>query len=165
MSSPRHLLPLVIAGPRGLHDGAGANADVIYLDSDGTQWIKTGPTKQDWRRAGSRPPPTGAVPDENDLAAYRHWPEVLVARLLTAGLSVERACTVAEDQLRRLRRGEHPRDVMGGWLFSAGVYIPDELAKTLDRMFLETNFANADAEWAWKHLFEAGVHGLPPPPT
>lgn len=156
-------LPLVVAGPRALHDNASANADVVYFDDDGTQWVKTGPTKRDWRRVGGRQPPDAMPQECVTAAAYRQWPHVLVARLLHAGFVESRALDMAEDQLKRLRRGEHPRDVLGGWLFSAGVHVPDELAKTLDRMFLETNFANADAEWAWKHLFEAGVDGLPPP--
>ena len=163
VSGPRNLLPLVIAGPRALHNEASANDDVVYLDDDGTQWIKTGPSKRDWRRAGSRPPPD-ATPDACvDGTAYRQWPHVLVARLLHAGLAESRALDIAETQLRRLRKGDHPRDVMGGWFFSSGVCIPDALAKTLDRMFVETNFTNVDDEWAWKHLFEAAVYDLPPP--
>lgn len=142
---PKNLLPIL--------DAAG-----VYLDSDGSRWIRTDDV---WRRVDPRPRPTSCVPSEDDPLVFRRWPDVLAGRLLDAGFDVERACTIAESQLQRLRRGDHPRDVLGGWLFSAGVHIPDALAKTLDRMFLETNFVNPDDEWVWKHLFEAGVDGLP----
>lgn len=161
---PSNLLPLVIAGPLHIHADASPRDGVIYLDDDGTRWIKTGPGPEDWRRFGGRAPPsTDAATTSVADTAYRQWPQVLRARLVSVGIEDTRACALAETQLRRLRNGDHPRDVMGGWLFSSGVRIPDALAKTLDRMFIETNFTNVDDEWAWKHLFEAAVYDLPPP--
>lgn len=152
MSSPRNIVGS-IADERGL----------VYLDDDGTQWVKD--SQGWWRRAGTRPPPD-AIPEACLAAtAYRQWPHVLVARLIHAGFAETRALDMAEDQLKRLRKGDHPRDVLGGWLFSAGACIPEDRARTIDRMFIETNFTNAESEWAWKNLFEAGVDGIPPPPT
>jgi hypothetical protein len=57
---------------------------------------------------------------------------------------------------------QQPRDAIGGWDFAQGLHVTGELAMTLNRMFYGTNFASVDDEWAWKHLFEAGMASVPP---
>lgn len=158
---PRNLLPVAIGS--GVAAG-GASTDIVYLDDDGTQWVKTGPDRRDWRRVGPRPPPPAPWPPPGGEAAMsRTWPQALVARFRALGHKDDQALDLAEDRLRRLRRGDPPRDVLGSAPFSAGLGIPEPRAQTLDRMFNETNFADVESEWAWKNLFEAGVDGLPPP--
>ena len=111
-------------------------------------------------------PAFGVIDDENDStqveAARRCWPDALTARYLLNGTSLTCARPMVRVQLTNLRRWTSPRDAINGWGFAERLEITGELAVTLNRMFYGTNFQSVDDEWAWKHLFEAGMASVPP---
>ena len=130
-------------------------------------WRRTNDDPSGWVRTERGPPCFTITCDSGDeLEKYRcSWPDALVARLLSNGTSLSRAVVLGSRQLTSLRIGRgppHPRDAVGGWDFAQGLHVTGELAMTLNRMFYGTNFASVDDEWAWKHLFEAGMASVPP---